>query len=225
MLHSIEGDPQPALPTPRYARFVVLSGCLTATLFASMVADRRKPDSLYRPLEEIDSEIQGWKTVERQTISPPLLDKLRPSSYLARTYRRDDRSLGLFIAYYAQQRSGETMHSPRVCLPGNGWEIVKQERATIQIHGQSQSVNRYHIQKSGIHMLVFYWYQSPNHIIADEFVGKGLLIKDAVLGRSTAGTIVRIILPDDTTGLREGAEFARALIPQVQRCFGSKSFE
>jgi EpsI family protein len=220
---SIESDQPARLAQPKlkYARFLTLCVCLTATLVASVMADRRKPDSLSKPLEGIAPEIQGWNLVERQALPPAQLGKLRPSSYVSRIYQRGDRNLGLFIAYYAQQHSGESMHSPKVCLPGNGWDIVKQESATVQIHGKPLPVNRYHIQNSGVHMLVFYWYQSPQRIVANEFLGKALLIKDALLGGATGGSIVRITLPDDAAALQEGPEFAQRLIPEVQRCFAN----
>ena len=37
-------------------------------------------------------------------------------------------------------------------------------------------------------MRVFYWYQSKDRIVADEYVGKILLIRDTVVDGHTAGT-------------------------------------
>jgi EpsI family protein len=208
-------------PRPSWVpgRFLLVSSCLGATLLASTLIDRRKPDALAQPLEIIDSEITDWKISETQSLPQSLLEVLQPSNYVSRTYAKQDRRLGLFIAYYAQQRAGESMHSPKVCLPGSGWAIVQQGTTFIPVGGTNLKINQYHIQRSGARMLVLYWYQSRNRVIASEYLGKVFLFKDAILGGYTSGSIVRIILPDDSLAAADGVSFARALIPQIQRCF------
>jgi hypothetical protein len=51
-------------------------------------------------------------------------------------------------------------------------------------------------------------------------MGKILLAKDALFDGRTAGSLVRIILPDTPSAPAEATAFAAILIPQVQRCFG-----
>src|SRR5271157_563391 len=200
---------------------LAITGCLAATLLVSSLADRRRPDSLAKPIESIDVAIGGWTLAEQQVLPASILDKLRASSYISRIYQRRDRQLGLFIAYYPQQRAGESMHSPRVCLPGSGWDIVGRSTAAVRFGGKDLELNQYQVQNSGKHMLVFYWYQSRNRIIANEYLGKVFLVKDAIFTGYTPGSIVRILLPDDEAAVQEGLAFARDLIPQVQRCFGN----
>jgi EpsI family protein len=145
---------------------------------------------------------------------------LLPTSYLARVYEKNRRQLGLMVAFYAQQRAGESMHSPKACLPGAGWEIWQHGSARIPVNRGSIAVNRYGIQRAGQRMVVFYWYQSRKRIIASEYLGKLLLVRDAVWDGRTGGAIVRITLPDIPSANDEGVEFAAHLIPEVQRCLG-----
>ena len=70
-------------------------------------------------------------------------------------------------------------------------------------------------------MLMFYWYQSKSRIIASEYLGKIMLAQDTIVTGHTAGSIVRIMLPDTPGATEEGVAFAGQLIPQVQRCFGN----
>lgn len=205
----------------RYGRSLALTCCLAATLVVSALADRRKPDSLANSLDSIDPRIGGWALAEQQVLPTPILAKLRPSSYISRIYKKHERQLGLFIAYYTQQRAGESMHSPKVCLPGSGWDIVGQGSTAIRLGGKDLELNQYQVQNSGARMLVLYWYQSRNRIIASEYLGKLFLVKDALWGGHTSGSIVRILLPDDAAAIQEGADFAKDVIPQVQRCFGN----
>ncbi len=67
---------------------------------------------------------------------------------------------------------------------------------------------------------VIYWYQSRDRVIASEFLGKILLVHDALRTGQTAGAFVRIVLPDDPTAFNEGVSFAAATLREMQRCFG-----
>jgi hypothetical protein len=69
---------------------------------------------------------------------------------------------------------------------------------------------------------MFYWYQSKTRIVANEYIGKILLARDTILSGHTAGSIVRITLPDAATSSAEGVAFATLLVPEVERCFGSQ---
>lgn len=112
------------------------------------------------------------------------------------------------------------MHSPKHCLPGAGWEIWNYGTTKISTRASSFTVNNYSIAREEEHMLVLYWYQSEGRIIANEYEGKLLLARDALLDKSTAASIVRIIVPDKRGALEAARSFASELIPQLQRCFG-----
>jgi len=194
---------------------------LTATLAGYALSERRKADFLAESLDTIGKQIDGWKMVGDEPLSSGVLGKLQLTSYLARLYEKHGTNLDLFIAFYAQQRAGESMHSPKHCLPGSGWEIWKQDSAMVPVGGNLVRINQYSIQNSGRRMLVFYWYQSKRRIIASEYMGKILLARDALLDGRTAGSLVRVMLPDTPSAPAEGTAFATQLIPQVQRCFGA----
>ena len=204
-----------------FAPFAATAALLTGTILLSGLTARRVPESLRVPLDEITRQISGWAAVQDLKIEDYVLHALKATAYLSRTYRKGPSELNLFIAFYAQQRAGESMHSPKHCLPGSGWEIWRQDSAQIPVDGKLVQVNQYSIENSGQRMLMFYWYQSKDRIIANEYLGKLLLARDTLLTGHTAGSIVRIILPDTPDFRDEGMGFAANLIPQVQRCFGS----
>ncbi len=113
------------------------------------------------------------------------------------------------------------MHSPKHCLPGSGWEIWKHGSALVPVNGRQIEINQYSIQNSGQRLLVFYWYQSRERILSSEYMGKILLAKDALLTGHTAGSLVRVTLPDVPAAPEEGVAFASVLIPAMQRCLGA----
>lgn len=217
-------DPKNSMTSRLHATFpwhvVGILVLLATTLTASKLTAHRRSDGLTQPLDTIGRTIQGFVGSENPPLDAQVLDKLKCSSYLSRTYVKDGVQADLFIAYYAQQRAGESMHSPKHCLPGAGWEIWDYGSTDIQASGRSFEVNKYSIENGGERRLVLYWYQSKGRIIASEYMGKILLARDALLQNSTAASIVRIIVPDRPGTLDYARGFAAGLIPQVQRSFG-----
>jgi len=205
----------PRLPWHLVATVLLLS----ATLAASKLTSNRKSELLAKPLDSIDRQVAGLTGAENPALTDGVLAQLKPSAYLSRTYRKPGLQADLFISYYAQQRAGESMHSPKHCLPGAGWEIWSYGSAEIPAEGRSFTVNKYSIANSGQRMLVLYWYQSRDRIIASEYTAKILLARDALLQNSTAASIVRIIVPDQPGAFEAARGFASELIPQVRRCF------
>jgi EpsI family protein len=193
---------------------------LSATLAASMLTANRKAESLVQPLDKIARKIAGFTGVDNPDLSAHVLGELKPTSYLSRTYRKPGLQADLFIAYYAHQRAGESMHSPKHCLPGAGWEIWDYGSLDVAANGRNYSINNYAIANSGQRMRALYWYQSRGRIIASEYTGKILLARDALFQNSTAASIVRIMIPDQPGAVEAARAFATELIPQIRQSFG-----
>lgn len=97
--------------------------------------------------------------------------------------------INLFVAYYESQRQGPSPHSPRVCIPGGGWEITSITREEIDGH----HFNRVLITKDGTHQLVYYWFQGRGRIIANEYINKWFVFKDALILNRSDGALVRLV--------------------------------
>ena len=193
---------------------------LGATIAAGKYSEGRRTDFLSAPLTTISMGLEGWVGVDEPPLSSATLASLKLTSYLSRTYSKADERLDLFIAYYDQQRSGESMHSPKHCLPANGWEIWKMDSAEVPANGRNVTINQYSVKHMNEKAVVLYWYQSRERIIASEYLGKLLLVRDALFDGRTSGSIVRVIVADRPEAVQHGLQFVSRLIPQVQRCFG-----
>jgi len=193
---------------------------LGGTLFGSRVINNRGDEPLATPLESITMEIGGWQGESDPPIRADILRELLPSSYLSRTYRRASESVNLFVAYYANQHAGESMHSPRHCLPGGGWEFLSYSETDLRVPGGTIRVNRHTIQKDGAQMSVLYWYQSRRRVLANEYTAKLFLIRDAIVERKTGGSIVRIISSNTPAGQQAASDFAAAIYPELLRVIG-----
>lgn len=107
----------------------------------------------------------------------------------------DNRPVNFYVAYYSSQRSGISPHSPSVCMPGNGWQITEFDRVEIPNHGKSLPVNRAIIAKGAERQLVYYWYEERGVTLANEYLSKLLLLKDAIVANRTDGALIRLITP------------------------------
>jgi EpsI family protein len=199
-------------------RFSTTAALLAATWAASTISANRSPEPLAQPLETIPRRLGDWVGSQDRELDSDTLRVLNPTAYLSRAYRRGDVPLDFFTAFYALQEAGETMHSPRNCLPGGGWEVWRHETVDIKVDGKTVTLNNYGVQNGSRRMVVLYWYQTPERIVASEYYAKVCLVWDAVLRSHTSGSIVRIVVPDRADAVQAGLEFAAEAIPEVQRC-------
>src|SRR5665213_365014 len=111
--------------------------------------------------------------------------------------RKDGRAVNLYVAYYASQRNGLSPHSPSVCIPGNGWQITNLERTSFASSDAKVSLplNRVVIARGQNKQIVYYWFDERGMKIANEYVSKLYLLRDAMFKNRTDGALVRLTTP------------------------------
>jgi exosortase D (VPLPA-CTERM-specific) len=128
-----------------------------------------------------------------------VIDELDVSDYLLANYRDGQtQPINLYVAYYGSQRTGESAHSPRTCLPGGGWKITSLTQQNIDnafVNGNALSVNRALIEMGDQKQLVYYWFQQRGRVINNEYLVKWYLFWDALTRNRTDGALVRITSP------------------------------
>ena len=103
----------------------------------------------------------------------------------------------LYVAYYASQRKGSSIHSPEVCMPGGGWQIIKFERTSYTSESLRMDLpfNRAIIARDNDRQLVYYWFVQRGRNVANEYSSKWHLLFDAVTKNRTDGALVRLVTP------------------------------
>ena len=142
-------------------------------------------------------QLGQWQLASEESIESRLEPVLGADDYLLRSYRNSGGQIAeLFSAYYAVQHAGESMHSPKNCMAGAGWEPVQKGRLAFGMDAsRSASVNSYIIEKDGQRFVMLYWYQVHGRMIASEYWLKAYLVWDAVSKRRRDGAMVRITVP------------------------------
>lgn len=141
--------------------------------------------------------IKGAWIGQETEIEARILDRLDLTDYIKAEYRSSSssRPVELYIAYYASQRKGSSIHSPRSCIPGGGWEIAKLSQVSLGDFemGQPLVVNRLVIAKGSYRQLVYYWFAQRGRIVTNEYLAKFYLFWDALKINRSDGALVRII--------------------------------
>ena len=137
------------------------------------------------------------------------------SDYVMRVFQRDstDPGFSVYVGYYDYQIQGKTIHSPKNCLPGAGWEAMESGVRPVSVGGQTYPMNRYLLGKEGAQALVYYWYQGRGRVEASEYTVKWNLLRDAARYGRTEEALVRIVVPVDMREVAKGqgkAVYARA---------------
>ena len=145
------------------------------------------------------------------------------TDYLMRVYERPDSSESLawfsvYVGYYEQQSQGKTIHSPKNCLPGAGWEPLESETVTIQTADGGVNVNRYILQNGDERVLVLYWYQGRGRVAANDYLVKWDLLRDSAISGRSDEALVRIVVPlvgSKDQALKLGVQVAGELVPNL----------
>ena len=80
------------------------------------------------------------------------------TSYVFRVFEEGPSPISVYVGYYDHQTQGKTIHSPKNCLPGSGWEALEAAPIAVTTANGPVTVNRYLLQNKNQQALVFYWY-------------------------------------------------------------------
>jgi EpsI family protein len=177
-----------------WGRFSLLALLLVATVGLLRARDQEEVLPPHTTLRRFPLSLGDWHGKELQ-MSTEVLETLGPGDFLLRDYSSASqrRAANLFIAFFPSQRQGDTIHSPKNCLPGSGWVPVESTRIWIDGQGGHKiEVNRYLVEKGSDRAVVLYWYQAHGHVTPSEYEAKYYLVADAIRMNRSDGALVRI---------------------------------
>ena len=191
----------------------------------TVAVDGQRSMELRSPLNTtIPREIHGQKGIDLK-VSKAEQRVAGMSSYVLRAFSPNgdqqdqaQSSFSVYVGYYAQQMRGQTIHSPKNCLPGSGWEALTSRPAVIATAGGPVTVNRYILQRKKQRALVLYWYQGRGRVESNEYQVKWNLLRDAATKRRSDEALVRIVVPVQTTeeaAYELASRVATSLVPAV----------
>jgi EpsI family protein len=203
------------------ARYWITAGLLVGASLLLHSVSHGEAVVPHRALGELPQTIGGWSGTD-QPLQDKIVQTLGVSDYISRAYMSPQRgTIDLYVGYYANQRTGDTIHSPKNCLPGAGWDPVRSRYIKLSVPDGGQIVvNEYVIQQGLDRQLVFYWYQGRGRVIANEYSGKFWMVADALSRNRTDGALVRLVTPMNDGEAQAQArltEFTEVLFPLLQK--------
>ena len=206
------------------ARVLSLVLALQAVVLYAAFA-RKEVTPAIEPLGEFPKTSGAWSTVQEVPIEAEVQEVLKADDTLNRVYanRTAGVEANLFIAFFKTQRTGQSPHSPKNCLPGSGWEPVTTGLVTIPASGRSAPIvaNRYVAAHGDEKAVVIYWYQSHDRIIASEYWAKFWLVMDSIRYHRSDTSLIKVVVPvvnnDADTATRIGIDFVETLLPDLSK--------
>jgi EpsI family protein len=184
-----------------------------------LLSQRQQAVPLVVPLAEMPRSLQGLAGRDIP-ISPEEQRIAGMSSFVLRFYG-NPAAFSVYVGYYETQSQGRSIHSPKNCLPGAGWEPLSNGTVMLNSSSGPQRVNRYLLANGNATALVYYWYQGRGRVQANEYSVKWELLRDkAVRGRSEEA-LVRIVVPiegnDVAAADSKAARLGAQLVDEVQK--------
>lgn len=197
------------------ARVVSILLVIQAALLYSSIRPEAVPAG--RALAGVPQSLGTWQFEREEKIEPEILQVLNADDILDRSYVRTSSNVAanLFVAAFRSQRNGKAPHSPKNCLPGNGWTPLVSDEFTVDVGAASPvTVNRYVIAHGDSRSLVLYWYQSRERVVASEYKAKFWVVVDAIRLNRTDTALVRVIVPianrDEDQATATAVDFVRS---------------
>jgi EpsI family protein len=177
-----------------------------------------------KALDQLPLNLGEWSG-KQYPIGEDVLAVLGKGDFISRSYRSSavPAPIDLLVAYFPSQRSGDSIHSPKNCLPGAGWSFKSSSETEIPTRsGNSIHAGQYVLEQGSQRVLALYWYQAHGRTVASEYAAKYYLVKDAIRLNRTDGALVRVItplLPNESTAaaLNREVSFIENLNPLLDQ--------
>ncbi len=218
---SNDGLPK-SLPKPYLAAGLLLLIAVPLSLF---IGDREELTPDRSRFTTFPLQIDDWRGIE-VGMGQEYIDTLKFDDYIVANYtnHQHHEPINFYVAYYASQRKGASAHSPKSCMPGDGWRIGDFTQRAIPgvdaMGGNPLRVNRAVISKGESQQLVYYWFQQRGRVITNEYLVKWFLFWDALTKQRTDGALVRLVISlnrgeDASDGDKKLDAFLQAAYPRL----------
>lgn len=173
------------------------------------------------PLSMLPRNLAGWYSLGDEIFDAEIIDVLKPTDYVARTYAKSaGERVNLYLGYHGGGKGSGEVHSPRHCLPGAGWQHVETKPVVIETAAGSINAAAALYARNESRQLFLYWFEVGGTTTPNEYRMKyeqtvGTLAK----GRKDV-LFVRLAVPVATTvdsATAAASGFAKDAAPLIRR--------
>nr|WP_319392943.1 VPLPA-CTERM-specific exosortase XrtD [uncultured Desulfobacter sp.] len=204
---------------PLQPQFIISVVLLALTLVLSQGIEFRPAIPISKPFKQFPMQIGQWAG-NPYSMESEIIDTLDLSDYIMADYRDvKGRPIDFYVAYYENQKKGESIHSPATCLRGGGWEFKQSGKAFVSLaDGNRLPVSRALIENGPYRQIAYYWFPMRGRNLTNAYQMKWYNFWDALTRQRTDGALVRVIVPVGDGESIDAAEkrlqgFIRAVVP------------
>jgi EpsI family protein len=168
----------------------------------------------------------GWSCPEFERMDDNVEAELGVTDYLLCTYvnREQNEIANVYVGYHVTQvredggGAENSIHPPAHCLPGSGWDIIRNETVPLDIPGLPQenaTAKRLVIAKGNQRNLVYYWYQSRGRVISQDWQKIVFVGLDRATRQRTDGSLIRITVPMRRSGEAVAQAVFDSIAPEI----------
>ena len=151
--------------------------------------------------DALPTELNGWRSVDL-AIDEAVSDMLAADHNVQRAYLHPlGYQIFVYVGYYGTERGGTPEHTPDICYPAQGWQIV--ESMIQRAGGQGGfDLREFVVEQAGERRLVHYWYRTGSQSGLTSVVGLRLRhVVDRMTENRGDGALVRLSTPLDSSNI------------------------
>ena len=172
---------------------LMLASLIIATLFSTSLFQRKNIIVTSKPLVQFPLMLGEWRASESR-LSPSIEAVAGASEYYYGDFSSSKGKVNLYIAYYQDQKKGAAPHSPKVCIPGDGWVITSDEPVSIKSKsGKNYQVSRLIITKDKHTIITYYWLKQGSNIFRQQFIARLNLIWFSLKENRADAALIRMV--------------------------------
>ena len=178
-----------------------LVACIIIVVAVSLdeiVVTRAKANPAAVQIEQLPQQFGDWSMVEQTEMEHTSREVLDLDSYIKRAYRHKDGNVVFVYVGYWKKQSGDKQaakHTPRLCLPSNGWLITPLPAETITNEQQPNAeltasviLGQYQMAQS----MFYYWFFTGERTFHQDWKALIVIGLERLLSGRSDGGIVEI---------------------------------
>jgi exosortase A len=176
------------------------------------------------------AEASGW-SLEPQPVTHWRPHYAGAAATAFAVYRKEDRSVALYLGYYRNQRQGTELVSSQHAIaggPGSSWASIGAGPRTEELRKGAVELRQTRLRSPSGRLLVWDWYRVAGRDLGNPYLAKALLARDKLLGRGDDSAAIAIAAPYDIRP-EVAAEtlrlFAREMLPSIDAALGAATPE
>jgi len=212
----------PVAPVSNGAAWAVIIVLLIA-IMAGPIAERslKRAISNTKPQLSIATEFSGWSREQSSDVWKPRF--VNPSLEYQASFTKDDRQVGIYVAYYRNQEHNQKLVSSTnvlVMSSDNDWQQIGSGKVNAEFPSGTHEIKTAELLKrtssADERYVTWRWYRINGQITSSDIKAKWLTALSILTGRGDDGAAIIVYAPQNKPA-QSLEEFTRDVIPLIHR--------